>query len=91
MSWRHFDRRLLQRLLEAVPHAQLFRLTCHLIENLGALRTGFPDLLVLRGRRNYEFVEVKGPGDSLRPAQRLWLDYLGRNGFNARVLRFRWP
>ena len=91
MSWRHFDRRLLQGLLEAVPHAQLLRLAGHLIENLGALRTGFPDLLVLRGRRNYEFVEVKGPGDSLRPAQRLWLDYLGRNGFNARVLRFRWP
>ena len=91
MSWRHIDGRLVARLLEAVPHAKLFRLACDVIENPSAARTGFPDLVVLYGRSGYEFVEVKGPGDSLRPAQRLWLSYLERNGCNARVLRFKCP
>ena len=91
MSWRHIDCRFLARLLQAVPHAQLFRLACDVIENPAAARTGFPDLVVLYGRSGYEFVEVKGPNDTLRPAQRLWLGYLERNGFNARVLRFQCP
>ena len=42
MSWRHIDGRLVARLLEAVPHAKLFRLACDVIENPSAARTGFP-------------------------------------------------
>ena len=89
VSWRHLDGALLERLLEAVPHAVLFGLACRVIDNPGAARTGFPDLLVLYGDRHYEFVEVKGPTDSLQPAQRQWFDYLEGSGFNARVLKFK--
>ena len=42
MSWRHINGRLVARLLEAVPHAKLFRLACDVIENPSAARTGFP-------------------------------------------------
>ena len=89
VSWRHLDSYLIERLLETVPHEVLFKLACRVIDNPGATRTGFPDLLVLYGTRDYEFVEVKGPTDSLQPAQRQWFNYLEGNGFNAKVLKFR--
>ena len=89
VSWRHWDATLLERLLETVPHEALFGLACRVIDNPGVTRTGFPDLLVLYGARDYEFVEVKGPTDSLQPAQRQWFNYLESNGFKARVLKFK--
>ena len=89
VSWRHMDGALLERLLETVPHEVLFGLACRIIGNPGGTRTGFPDLLVLYGTRDYEFVEVKGPTDSLQPAQRQWFDYFEGNGVNARVLKFK--
>ena len=88
MSWRHFDAHLLERILTAVPHRQLLSLACHVINNPAAARTGFPDLLVINDGA-YEFVEVKGPTDVLRPTQRIWFKFLTDNGFNARVLKFR--
>ena len=36
----------------------------------------------------WELVEVKGPTDSLQPAQRTWLSRLDGLGLPARVLRF---
>ena len=89
MNWRHITPHLVDRLLAAIPHKQLLHLACRVIENPAAARTGFPDLLVLRGASDYEFVEVKGPKDSLRPAQRRWLEHLDSHGFNARVLKFK--
>ena len=88
MSWRHFDGHLLERLLAAVPHRQLLGLACRVIDSPAAARTGFPDLLVVSGD-DYEFVEVKGPRDSLQPTQRLWFKFLIGHGFNARVLKFK--
>ena len=89
VSWRHMDGYLIERLLETVPHEILLGLACRVIDNPGATRTGFPDLLVLYGTRDYEFVEVKGPTDSLQPAQRQWFNFLEGSGSNARVLKFK--
>ena len=89
VSWGHLPGRLLDRILETVPHDVLFPLVCHVIENLWKARTGFPDLLVLYGTKDYEFVEVKGPGDQLQPAQRVWFDYFRENGCKARILKFK--
>ena len=89
MSWRHIDDYLLQRVLETVPHELLLRLVCHIIQNLASRRTGFPDLLVLYGTSEYEFVEVKGPTDQLQPTQRMWFKYLLGHGYPARVIKFK--
>lgn len=89
VSWRHLEGYLLDRILETVPHEVLFGLVCHVIENLWRTRTGFPDLLVLYGNGDYEFVEVKGPTDQLQPAQRAWFNHFHDHGCNARVLKFK--
>ena len=91
VNWRHLDANRLGRILETVPHRVLFPLACHVIDNLRMARTGFPDLLILYGADDYEFVEVKGPNDQLQPAQRVWFKYFRENAFNARILKFKVP
>ena len=49
-------------------------------------RRGFPDLTLLSRSGELSFVEVKGPGDQLRPEQREWLTLLPRWGFPATCL-----
>ena len=68
------------------------------VDDWHGARKGLPDLLVLPGRglrlpdaqprrlhRGLLLVEVKGPGDTLRPAQRVWLDRLVRAGVQTEV------
>ena len=47
---------------------------------------GLPDLTLLSRSGELSFVEVKGPGDQLRPEQREWLTLLPRWGFPATCL-----
>ena len=61
------------------------------LQDPALLRRGFPDLLLLGGESDrYEFIEVKGPGDVLRPEQRQWLAALASAGLSARILEVRW-
>ena len=54
-------------------------------------RSGFPDLIVANGTPGcFAFLEVKGPGDALRDAQRRWLEDLRALGASAEVLEVRW-
>jgi hypothetical protein len=59
-----------------------------LSRDLKRYRRGFPDLFVVRDEEpGFELVEVKGPGDQLRPEQGAWIDYLNENGLPASILR----
>ncbi|MCZ6711976.1 MAG: VRR-NUC domain-containing protein [Gammaproteobacteria bacterium] len=89
VSWRHFDETLLDAALSAIPAATLLSLAHLVLQNLHRLRTGFPDLLVVYGPGEYEFVEVKGPTDQLQPGQRIWFKELARLQLPARVVKFK--
>jgi len=90
VSWSAFDDAWLDRLLEGVPVDHWHALFDRMLEDLGETRTGFPDLTVVYGRNRYEWIEVKGPGDQLRPEQRVWFDFFSVAGIPARVLRVIW-
>ena len=62
----------------------------HMLDDLEVARTGFPDLTILLGCRRYQLVEVKGPGDQMRPEQRLWFDFFAKHQMPAVVLRVSW-
>ena len=47
---------------------------------------GLPDLIVFEGEA-LTLIEVKGPGDSLRLAQRLWHDHLLRAGVSIKIAK----
>ena len=89
VNWQALSPPLIATLAQQVPAEVLLRLAARTINNLHRLRTGFPDLLMVYGPGAYEFVEVKGPGDQLQPAQRVWLRELDELGLPHRVLGFR--
>ena len=61
----------------------------YMLNDLGQVRSGMPDLFVAYGAGNYELVEVKGPSDQLQPNQRVWLKQLCELGVPCRVLKHR--
>lgn len=88
-NWQRFTPAVAAVVIDAVPEAHLRALVEIVRDDLPGKRAGFPDLTVLHGPGRYEFVEVKGPGDSLRIHQRLWIEALRRRGLPVRVLRLR--
>jgi hypothetical protein len=89
VSWRHFTPEVLDAVLNNISSDDLLNLASHVIRWPYRTRTGFPDLVVIYGRGNHEFVEVKGPTDQLQPAQRVWLKALEDMEQPARVLKFK--
>lgn len=54
-------------------------------------RRGLPDLfLTSADEPGFELLEVKAPGDQLRPEQGGWIDYLNDRGLPARIVKVRW-
>jgi hypothetical protein len=90
VTWDALDRTFLEALLHSIPCGVFCQIFDHLLDDLQASRTGFPDLTLLYGRSRYEFIEVKGPGDQLSRDQRLWFDFFARTGLPARVVRVAW-
>ncbi len=89
VHWQLLSARLVDLLVSQLPEQDMLRLAERTIGNLHRLKNGFPDLLMIYGPGAYEFVEVKGPGDQLQPAQRIWLRELDELGLPARVLKFQ--
>ena len=70
--------------------AQLCRLFDYMLNDLGQVRNGMPDLFVAYGGGQFELVEVKGPSDQLQPNQRVWLSQLCELGIPCRVVKHRY-
>lgn len=88
-SWRRCSLDVIDAVVEAIPEADLKALAEIVRADLPGRRSGFPDLTVVYGPGEYEFVEVKGPGDQLQIHQRLWIQALQERDLPVRVLRFR--
>ena len=88
VAWSILTPTLLDSILDAMTIVQLEKLLRIVIEDLRQFRAGFPDLTVIDQKGEIAFVEVKGPGDQLRPNQRLWIERLTQAQFNVYVWRF---
>ncbi len=89
VNWSLFQTVPLAQWLEAMP-VRVIRLLCQfLIRNLADYRSGFPDLFICYGRGDFEFIEVKGPGDQLQPQQRAWFRVFDELKLPARVAKLR--
>ena len=89
VDWRAWDAATLERVLTGIPMGAIRKLLAIVAMDIDRARTGFPDLTAVYEDGSYEFVEVKGPTDQLRPHQRLWIDKLRDAGLPVRLLRFR--
>lgn len=88
VAWSILTPDLLSSILNAMTTDQLVGLLKVVIDDLRQFRAGFPDLTVIDENGNIAFVEIKGPGDQLRPNQRLWLERLTKAKFNVYVWKF---
>jgi len=89
VAWSVLSRSLLNTILGAMKTEQIQDLLRIVTEDLRQFRAGFPDLTVVDQQGEIAFVEIKGPGDQLRPNQRLWIERLMQAQFNVYVWRFR--
>jgi len=88
VNWRKLPPELLAAALAALPAAAILSVLRTMAPSPLALRSGFPDLLLVRpGPGQVRLWEVKGPGDVLRPEQERWLNHFNREGVEARIAR----
>ncbi len=88
VAWSEELRPRLELALERLSGKHLARVFDRLSRDVHRYRRGFPDLFVVKDEEpGFELYEVKGPGDTLRPEQGAWIDYLNANGLPASVLR----
>lgn len=91
VPWAPAVRTRLELALSRLQGSHLAAVLDRLSRDLGRYRRGLPDLFLLApGEPGYVLLEVKGPGDRLRPEQVGWLDYLADCGLPCGVLAVEW-
>ncbi|WP_347557551.1 VRR-NUC domain-containing protein [Robbsia sp. KACC 23696] len=91
VHWGALRRDVVLLALRCIPAMHLKHCFQRLLADPRANRTGLPDLIRFRPRqRDYEMIEVKGPGDRLQDNQLRWLGFFAAHGIPARVLDVRW-
>jgi hypothetical protein len=91
VPWAPAVRSRLDLALSRLSGRHLATVLDRLSRDLGRYRRGLPDLFVITLEDpGFVLLEVKGPGDRLRPEQVGWLDYLGANGLPCAVLAVEW-
>lgn len=88
VSWDLFPEPRLERIVETLGESALARLIGIVKSDIRQFRSGFPDLTVIHSNGEFEFVEVKAPGDQIQRNQRIWLEELASTKLPARVMRF---
>ncbi len=88
VAWSAITTELLKTILDAISTDQLISLLSIMTTDLRQFRGGFPDLTIVNHEGTIAFREVKGPGDQLRPNQRLWIERLTQAQFDVCVWRF---
>ena len=89
VNWKFFDESLLQATIRCLGEKTIRKLLQIMQPDLRQMRSGFPDLFVVKSRHEYEFVEVKGPTDQVRPNQHIWLEALASINVPVRVLKYK--
>ncbi len=91
VSWNRISKKQIQDLVQNVPDTHICLILTRMASKLSDFSSGFPDLLLFSpGRHKYQLVEVKGPGDQLRPNQKRWLRFFQKNDIPYFVTKVRW-
>ncbi len=72
VHWSGFSLELLQSCIKHIPHQLVISLFKVMLTDLKLYRSGMPDLIAFKGGE-FEWIEVKGPGDKLQDNQWRWI------------------
>ncbi len=77
VHWQALPEMLVSQALNHIPRPILVELFKVLLSDLKLFRSGMPDLILFKDG-NFEWVEVKGPGDKLQDSQLRWISHFER-------------
>ncbi len=87
INWKYLDPAHLDLITGLIPRSDILAVMDLMSNNLKDLKTGFPDLVVFDPEKlTYCLVEVKGPGDQLRPNQKRMLRFFEHKSIPYKVL-----
>ncbi|MFM2588079.1 VRR-NUC domain-containing protein [Vibrio sp. TBV020] len=73
VHWSYFTKELLDSCIKTLPNTLVIELFKVMLKDIKLYRNGMPDLMLFK-EGNYEWVEVKGPGDKLQDNQWRWIN-----------------
>jgi hypothetical protein len=89
--WGLVTQPLLSLALDCVPREHLRACFQRILSNIGANRSGLPDLVQFWPREGrYRLIEVKGPGDRLQDNQIRWLTFCAAHDIPVAVCHVSW-
>ncbi|MGQ7843423.1 VRR-NUC domain-containing protein [Granulosicoccus sp. 3-233] len=90
VRWGRIDRDLLVLALDRIPADHWRVIFQRILSDTRENTSGFPDLILFREEGGYEFIEIKGPGDTLQQNQLRWMQYFDQSRIPCRVVNVRW-
>ncbi|MDB5777517.1 MAG: hypothetical protein JWP38_3650 [Herbaspirillum sp.] len=89
--WDWLSDELLTLALDCIPAAHLRKCFDRMLQDIGANRAGYPDLIQFwPAEKRYRMIEVKGPGDRLQDNQLRWLSYCAAHDMPVTVCYVQW-
>lgn len=90
VNWKKISEEQVGSVCDALPGHDLACILERMSRNLRNYTSGFPDLFVFTTESpGYLLIEVKGPGDQLRPNQKSWMRYFVEQGIPFEILRIQ--
>lgn len=91
VPWKRINREQVEQVMSWIPKRDILTILERMTARLKEFRSGFPDLVIYDpGKKQYCLMEVKGPGDQLRPNQKQWLRFFKENQIPCKVLLVKW-
>lgn len=91
VRWSGISYELLSLALQRVPNTHWRIMFNRILKDPRENMSGFPDLVLFRSDDlYYEFIEVKGPGDTIQQNQLRWMQHFTENRIPCRVVNVRW-
>lgn len=91
VRWPGISYELISLALQRVPTEHWRVMFDRILNDPRENMAGFPDLILFReDDLYYEFIEVKGPGDTIQQNQLRWMQHFSNNRIPCRVVNVRW-
>lgn len=91
VNWPAIGRELINMSLSLINPEHLHGIFARLVFDIANNSSGFPDLILFApDKRQYRWVEVKGPGDRLQENQKLWLNFFASQGIPFEITYVNW-
>lgn len=90
VRWGRMKSDFLELALERIPATHWRAMFQRILSDIRDNTSGFPDLVLFRDEGGYEFIEIKGPGDTVQQNQLRWMQYFDSCQIPCRVVNVRW-